>query len=72
MPATATFPPRRPGAPVPARPIPSALSRRRPSPQGEVTRLAEAVRMEAAAMEAGRRLRRTGRVSLPVRTRRRG
>jgi hypothetical protein len=33
-------------------------------------RLAEAVRMEAAALEAGRRLRRSGRVSLPVRTRR--
>jgi hypothetical protein len=36
-----------------------------------VTRLAEAVRMEAAALEAGRRLRRTGRVTLPVRTLRR-
>ncbi|HTU96150.1 MAG TPA: hypothetical protein VMF14_09955 [Solirubrobacteraceae bacterium] len=34
-----------------------------------MTRLAEAVRMEAAALEAGRRLRHTGRVSLPVRTR---
>jgi hypothetical protein len=34
-----------------------------------VSRLAEVVRMEAAALEAGRRLRRMGRLTLPVRTR---
>ena len=70
-PTTSTFPPRRPGAaPVayPAQPN-AGGTRRRPSPQGEVTRLAEAVRREAAALEAGHRLRRTGRLSLPVRTR---
>ncbi len=68
MPTTSTFPPRRPGAPIPTRPSTPSLPPRRPSPQGEVTRLAEAVRMEAAAMEAGRQLRRSGRVRLPVRT----
>ncbi|HEY1711667.1 MAG TPA: hypothetical protein VGG07_02125 [Solirubrobacteraceae bacterium] len=71
MPTTSTFPPRRPGAPVPTRPSTPSLPPRRPSPQGEVARLAEAVRMEAAALEAGRRLRRSGRVSLPLRSRQR-
>jgi hypothetical protein len=70
MPTTPTFAPRRPGAPRTPWPSAGRLSARRLSPQGEVTRLAEAVRMEAAALEAGRRLRRSGRVSLPVRTRR--
>jgi hypothetical protein len=71
MRTTSTFGPRRPGAPVAPRPNTQGLPPRRLSPQGEVTRLAEAVRMEAAAFEAGRRLRRSGRVSLPVRARRR-
>jgi hypothetical protein len=71
MPTSSTFGPRRPGAPVAPRPNTGSRSPRRLSPQGEVTRLAEAVRMEAAAFEAGRRLRRSGRVSLPVRARRR-
>jgi hypothetical protein len=70
MPTTSTFSPRRPGAPIPPRPSTGGLGPRRLSPQGEVTRLAEAVRMEAAALEAGRRLRRSRRVSLPVRARR--
>jgi hypothetical protein len=54
---------------VTTRPSIGGLPPRRPSPQREVIRLAEAVRREAAAFDAGRRLRRTGRVSLPVRTR---
>ncbi len=69
MSTVSTFPPRRPGAPVP--PAASPLARRRPSAQSEVSRLAEAVRMEAAALEAGHRLRSTGRLSLPIKTLRR-
>ena len=69
MATMSTFPPRRPGAPVP--PAASTLARRRPSSQSEVTRLAEAVRMEAAALDAGPRLRGTGRLSLPIKTLRR-
>jgi hypothetical protein len=69
MTTMSTFPPRRPGAP--ARPAASTLARRRSSPQSEVTRLAEAVRMEAAALDAGHRLRSTGRLSLPIKTLRR-
>ncbi len=70
----ATFPPRRPGdgrAPFPPRPAVGSRPRRRPSAEAAENRLVDMVRMEAAAIEAGRRLRRTGRVSLPVRTRRR-
>ncbi len=61
-----TFHPRRPGSPVPRRRT-TTLPPRRPSTGEDDSRLAEMARMEAAAIEAGRWLRRTGRVSLPVR-----
>ncbi|HXD66788.1 MAG TPA: hypothetical protein VNV17_19345 [Solirubrobacteraceae bacterium] len=63
--------PRRPGSPrPPRRTTPHAL--RRPSADASDARRADLPRMEQAAIEAGRWLRRTGRVSLPVRTRPRG
>jgi hypothetical protein len=65
------FPPRRPGAPVSSRHAAGSFPRRRPSAESEESRTTELARMEAAAIEAGRWLRRTGRVSLPVRTLRR-
>jgi hypothetical protein len=65
-----TFPPRRPGSPVsPDRP-PTNLPPRRPAADREDARRGDLARMEEAAIEAGRWLRRTGRVSLPVRPRR--
>jgi len=66
MTATA-FPPRRPGSSVPARRT-AALSPRRLSSGSD---RADMARMEEAAIEAGRWLRRTGRVSVPVPPRRR-
>jgi hypothetical protein len=68
MTATA-FPPRRPGAPVPPRRTTTLRPRRR-SASEEDARRADRARMEEAAIEAGRWLRRTGRVSLPIRPRR--
>lgn len=65
-----TFPPRRAGTPVPPRRT-TTLPARRPFAREDDGRRAELARMEEAALEAGRWLRRTGRVSLPVRTRRR-
>ena len=69
---TATsFRPRRPGSPVPPRRT-TTHPLRRASADAADTRRADLPRMEQAAIEAGRWLRRTGRVSLPVRTRPRG
>ncbi len=70
MTATA-FPPRRPGSPLPPRRT-ANVPPRRPSAGEDDGRHADLARMEEAAIEAGRWLRRTGRVSLPVRPRRRG
>jgi hypothetical protein len=60
--------PRRPGSPVPRRRI-STVPAWRPSKDGADAQRDDRARMEQAAIEAGRWLRRTGRVSLPVRTR---
>jgi hypothetical protein len=60
--------PRRPGSPVPRRRI-TTLPLRRPSADRADAQGDDRARMEQAAIEAGRWLRRTGRVSLPVRTR---
>jgi hypothetical protein len=72
MTATA-FPPRRPGGAggirVPRRHT-TTLRPRRQAANEEDARRADRARMEEAAIEAGRWLRRTGRVSLPVRPRR--
>jgi hypothetical protein len=65
-----TFPPRRPGAPVPPRHATTNLPPRRQSTAREDAPRDELARMEEAAIEAGRWLRRTGRLSLPVRPRR--
>jgi hypothetical protein len=67
--AATAFPPRRPGAPVPPRTT-TTLSPRRQSAAAEDARRADRARMEEAAIEAGRWLRRTGRISLPIRPRR--
>ena len=64
-----TFPPRRPGTPVPPRRT-TTFPARRPAGREDDARRAELARMEEAALEAGRWLRRTGRFSLPVRPRR--
>jgi hypothetical protein len=66
-----TFPPRRPGTPVPPGRT-TTLPARRPSAREDDRRRVELARMEEAALEAGRWLRRTGRFSLPVRPRRGG
>jgi hypothetical protein len=70
---TTAFPTRRPGATGGIRvgPRPAATLRpRRQAANEEDVRRSERARMEEAAIEAGRWLRRTGRVSLPVRARR--
>lgn len=59
---------RRLGAPLPPRTSPARPSKRLAE---QSVRREEAARRETAAVEAGRWLRRTGRVSLPVRSRRR-
>jgi len=64
-----TFPPRRPGSPMPPDRPTTNLPPRRPSAEREDAR-GDLARMEEAAIEAGRWLRRTGRLSLPVRPRR--
>jgi hypothetical protein len=71
MASPSAFPPRRPGDPASSRPAVGGFPRRRPSAESDESQPTEMVRMEAAAIEAGRWLRRTGRVSLPVRTLRR-
>jgi hypothetical protein len=65
-----TFPPRRPGSPLSPGHKTTNLPPRRPSADREDARHGDLARMEEAALEAGRWLRRTGRVSLPVRPRR--
>jgi hypothetical protein len=70
MPTASTFP-RRPGSATTPRRATTTLARRRPPAGREDAPHTEMARMEEAAIEAGRWLRRTGRVSLPVRIRRR-
>jgi hypothetical protein len=69
---TASAFPRRPGSATPPRRSTTTLPPRRPAAGREDARPTEMARMEDAAIEAGRWLRRTGRVSLPVRSRPRG
>jgi hypothetical protein len=71
MTAASAFP-RRSGSVTPPRRSSTTLPPRRPAAGSEDARVTEMARMEKAAIEAGRWLRRTGRVSLPVRSRPRG
>ena len=70
---TTAFPTRRRGGARGMRVAPrhtTTLRPRRQAANEEDVRRADRARMEEAAIEAGRWLRRTGRVSLPVRARR--